>query len=66
MIEWSDDDENPVVPPSSVQTHSRITHVEEQSRGNEEISEQQTTEMPADRVTGIPEQQTEINPEQQA
>ena len=61
MIEWSDDDENLVAPPLSVQTPSRTTHVEEQPREDEEVPEQQTTEMPAKRETGIPEQQTEIN-----
>ena len=63
MIEWSDDDEDIVAPPPSVQTPSRITHMEEQPRGNEEVPEQQTTEMPAERATGVPEQWTEINPE---
>ena len=41
VIEWSDDDENPVAPPPSVQTPSRITHVEEQPREDEEVFEQQ-------------------------
>ena len=56
MIEWSDDDENLIAPPPSVQTPSRITHVEEQPREDEEVPKQQTTEMPAEQATGIPEQ----------
>ena len=63
MIEWSDDDEDPVAPPPSMQTPSRSTHMEEQSRGNKEILEQQTTEILAEQATDAPEQQTEINPE---
>ena len=63
VIEWSDDDENLVAPPPSVQTPSRITHVEEQPREDEEVPEQQTIEMPTERATGVPEQQTKINPE---
>ena len=66
MIEWSDDDENLVAPALSVQTPSRITHVEEQPREDEEVPEQQTKEMPAERAIGVPEQQTEINPERRA
>ena len=40
VIEWSDDDENLVAPPLSVQTPSRTTHVEEQPREDEEVPEQ--------------------------
>ena len=56
MIKWSDDDKNLVAPPPSVQTPSRITHVEEQPREDEEVPEQQTKEMPAERAIGVPEQ----------
>ena len=63
MIEWSDDNEDLVAPPPSVQTPSRSTRVEEQPREDEEVPEQQTIEMPAERATGVPEQWTEINPE---
>ena len=66
VIKWSDDDENLVAPPPSVQTPSCITHVEEQPREDEEVPEQQTKEMTAERATGVPEQQTEINPERRA
>jgi len=66
VIEWSDDDENLVAPPPSVQTPSRITHVEEQPREDEEVLEQQTTEMPAERVAGVPKQRMEINLERRA
>ena len=40
VIEWSDDDENLVAPPLSVQTPSCITHVEEQQREDEEVPKQ--------------------------
>ena len=63
MIKWSDDDENLVAPPPSMQTPSCITQMEEQPREDEEVPEQQTIEMPAERATGVPEQWTEINPE---
>ena len=66
MIEWSDDDEDLVAPPPSVQTPSRSTRVEEQPRGNEEVPKQQTTEIPAEQATGAPEQQMEINPKRRA
>ena len=55
VIKWSDDDENLVAPLPSVQTPSCITHVEEQPRKDEEVPEQQTTEMLAERATGVPE-----------
>ena len=74
MIEWLNDDEDPVAPPQSVQVPPRSTRMEEQSRGSEEVLKQQTTEIPAEQATGFPEQQVEINlerwaeetPEQQA
>ena len=74
MIEWSDDDEDPVDILPSVQASSRNTRVEEQSGGAEKVPEQQTTENPAERATVVPEQHTEANlerrveenPEQQA
>ena len=40
VIEWSDDDENLVAPALSVQTPSRITHVEEQPRGIDKVPKQ--------------------------
>ena len=55
VIEWSDDDENLVAPPPSMQTPSRITQMEEQPREDEEVPEQQTIEMPAERAIGVPE-----------
>ena len=51
VIEWSGDDEDPVVSPPSVQVPSCSTRVEEQLRGSEEVPEQQ--------ATGIPKQQAE-------
>ena len=36
---------------------------EEQPREDEEVPEQQTIEMPTEWATGVPEQQTKINPE---
>ena len=74
VIEWSDDDEDPVDILSSVQTSSHNTRVEEQSGGAKKVPEQQTTENPAERATVVPEQHTEANlerrveenPEQQA
>jgi len=74
VIEWSDDDEDPVDILPSVQTSSRNTRMEEQSGGAKKVPEQQTTENPAERATVVPEQHTEANlerrveenPEQQA
>ena len=62
MIEWSNDDENLVAPPPSVQTPSRITHVEEQPREDEEVPEQQTEINPERRAEETPEQQAEQRP----
>ena len=62
VIEWSDDDKDTVPPPPSVQTTSRSTRVEEQPRGSDEVPEQQATKILAEQATGVPEQQTEVNP----
>ena len=61
-MEWSDDDENTVPPPLSVQTTSRSTRVEEQPRGSDEVPEQQATKILAEQATGVPEHQAELNP----
>ena len=66
VIEWSDDDEDPVDILPSVQASSRNTRVEEQSGGAEKVPEQQTTENPAERATVVPEQHTEANLERRA
>ena len=66
MIEWSNDDEDPVDILPSVQTASRNTHVEEQLGGAENVPEQQATENPAKRATVVPEQHTEANLERRA
>ena len=63
MIEWSDDNEDLVAPPPSVQTPSRSTRVEEQPRGSDEVPEQHATKIPTKQATGVPEQQAEVNPE---
>ena len=62
MIEWSNDDEDIVPPPLSVQTASHSTRVEEQPRGSDEVPEQQATKIPAEQATRVPEQQVEVNP----
>ena len=46
VIEWSDDDKDPVAPPSSMQAPPRSTRVEEQSRGSKEFPEQQARGFP--------------------
>ena len=64
VIEWSDDDEDPVAPPPRVQAPPCSTCVEEQSRGSKEVPkqqargflEQQTTKIPTEQATGVPEQ----------
>jgi len=66
VIEWSDDDEDPVDILPSVQTSSRNTRMEEQSGGAKKVPEQQTTENPAERATVVPEQHTEANLERRA
>ena len=40
VIEWFDDDEDPVAPPPSMQAPPRSTRMEEQSRGSKEVPEQ--------------------------
>ena len=61
VVEWSDDNENTVPPPPSVQATSRRTHMEEQPRGSDEVPEQQATKIPAEQAMGVPEHQTELN-----
>ena len=62
MLEWSDDDKDPVAPPLSTQAPPSSTHMEEQPRGSEEVPEHQATEVPARQATGVPEQQTKQRP----
>ena len=82
VFDWSDDDKVPMAPPPSTKEPPRSTRAEDQSRGGEEVLEQQMREVPKQRVreapaqqtmgipmgqaTGFPEQQAEANPEQQA
>ena len=66
MIEWSDDDEDPVDILSSVQTSSHNTRVEEQSGGAEKVPEQQTIENTAEWATVVPKQHMEANLERWA
>ena len=66
MIEWSGDDEDPVVSPPSVQVPSCSTRVEEQLRGSEEVPEQRATGAFAQQAMGVPEQQAEEVPERWA
>ena len=58
VIEWSDDDEDPVAPPRSVQAPPCSTRVEEQSRGSEEVLEQRARGFPKHQAKEIPMQQT--------
>ena len=46
MSEWLDDDETLVAPPPSTKASSRNTRVEVQSKGGEEVPEQQAEKMP--------------------
>ena len=66
VLEWSDDDENPVAPPPNMQTPPLSTRMEEQSRESIEVPGQQATEIPTGQATGIPELQPPIDPERQA
>ena len=59
MLEWSDDDGDPVAPPPSTQAPPSSTHMEEQPRGSEEVPEHQAIEVPAGQAMGVPEQQAE-------
>ena len=66
MIEWSDDDEDPVDIFPSMQTSSCNTRVEEQSGGAKKVPEQQTIENTAEWATVVPKQHTEANLERRA
>ena len=74
VLEWSDDNEDPVAPPPNMQAPPRSTRVEEQSRESVEVPgqqarefpKQQTIEVPTGQATGVPEQQAEVNPERRA
>ena len=46
VLEWSDDDEDPVAPPPNMQAPPRSTCTDEQSRESVELPRQQTTEVP--------------------
>ena len=74
MFDWSDDDEFSVVGLPSTKEPPHSAGVEDRSRGDKEIPEQQTREIPAQQTmeapvvqtTGVPEQQGEVNPERRA
>ena len=70
MFEWSDDDDVLVAPPPSMKAPPRSTCVEDQSKGSEEVPEQQAKETPTQQTVGIsvgqamriPKQQAEVTP----
>ena len=82
MLDWSDDDEVPMVPPPGTKGPPHSMRAGDQSRGGEEgrepsmsgvleqrvekIPTQQTTEVPSRRTMAVPEQPTEADPGPQA
>ena len=56
MPKWSDDDKVPVAPPPSTKARPRNTCLKGQSKGGEEVPEQQATGVPVQQAKGVPEQ----------
>ena len=74
MFDWSDDDEILVAGLPSTKEPPHSAGVEDRSRGDKEIPEQQTREIPAQQtmeapvvqMTGVPKKQGEVNLERHA